>query len=321
MAKEKSINPAAAQHKADKARALKKSKAAVASQRNERLAKRNPERLQRQIDDLKEAEQAGSLRPRDRETLNQLEKDVRAIRKAREELGDRAPQFGGYGGGRERGEGGRGGRGGGRGRGGGILGKRRRDGAAGDNDEDGESSASDDEARHIPMPRDTPPPIPRKQHHRGAAVQAEASDAPKGPHPLPSKPAPAVPVQTVYESAPVIRDLRKEATSRFVPAAVARKTAAAKGQRPGQLLEPEELDRLEKQGYGGEQKERNQQLVQDSRAEAEEAVEAAVEEAEFKMMNAEAQAGDLDEEEKRFERELRNVEMEEVEDEEFGQGG
>ncbi|KAI4244297.1 MAG: hypothetical protein L6R40_003023 [Gallowayella cf. fulva] len=40
--KDRALNPAAAQLKADKARALKKGKAAITAQRNERLAQRNP---------------------------------------------------------------------------------------------------------------------------------------------------------------------------------------------------------------------------------------------------------------------------------------
>ncbi|KAK7706449.1 hypothetical protein SLS57_009685 [Botryosphaeria dothidea] len=209
MAKDKSLNPVAAQHKADKQRALKKNKAAVAAQRNERLAKRNPERLQRQIDDLKGAEERGeSLRPRDRELLNNLEKEVRAIRKAREAMGESAPTFGG------------------------------------------------------------------------------------GVH----------------------RDLRKEATSRFVPAAVAQKLSAAKGKTPGKLLEPEELDKLEKQGYG----QKKAEIAQGGLEDAEQAAEAAAQEAEFRMMNAESgEDVDIDEEAAKFERELKHVEMEEVEDEAF----
>ncbi|KKY22472.1 putative ww domain binding protein 11 [Diplodia seriata] len=246
MAKDKSLNPVAAQHKADKQRALKKNKANVAAQRNDRLAKRNPERLQRQIDDLKGAEERGEpLRPRDRETLNNLEKEVRAIRKAREALGDHAPTFG------------------------------------------SESSETDEDVRDIPMPHDTPPPIP----------------------------PPAAEAKTVYSAAPVHRDLRKEA-SRFVPAAVAQKLAAAKGQTPGKLLEPEELDRLEKQGYG----QRKAEMAQEGMQDAEQAAEAAVEEAEYRMMNAAAGAGedvDIDEEAAKFEQELKQVEMEEVEDEAF----
>ncbi|OJD35511.1 ww domain binding protein 11 [Diplodia corticola] len=328
MAKDKSVNPVAAQHKADKQRALKKNKANVAAQRNDRLAKRNPERLQRQIDDLKGAEERGEpLRPRDRETLNNLEKEVRAIRKAREALGDRAPTFGG-GGGRGGREGGGGGGGGGRGRGrggGGVLGKRRRDGRGGHDDDGSESSETDEDVRDIPMPRDTPPPIPRKPRRGGAPSLQDETPARDGPHPLPARPgagtaaaaaAAAAEAKTVYSAAPIHRDLRKEATSRFVPAAVAQKLAAAKGQTPGKLLEPEELDRLEKQGYGQKKAETAQAGMRD----AEQAAEAAVEEAEYRMMNAEATAGedvDIDEEAARFERELKQVEMEEVEDEAF----
>ncbi|KAK7536412.1 WW domain binding protein 11-domain-containing protein [Phyllosticta citribraziliensis] len=311
MAKEKNYNPVQAQHKADKARALKKSKANVQAQRNERLAKRNPDRLQRQIDDLKAAEERNQLRPKDRETLHNLEKELRAIKKAREALGDKAPQFHSERR-RDSGDGGRGG---------GILGKRRRGGNY-DKGDGSDSSDTDDDARDIPMPRDTPPPIPRRP--RWTDNQTTHS----GPHALPAKPgAPAgqpAEVKTVYESAPVHRDLRKEATSRFMPAAVARKVAAAKGETPGQLLEPEELEKLEKSGYRavGHQpnQEEKEKIVQSSKEDAEQAAEAAIEEAEFNMMNAAAEAEgdpDLGAEEERFERELKQVELEEVEDEAF----
>lgn len=45
----------------------------------------------------------------------------------------------------------------------------------------------------------------------------------------------------------MIRDLRKEAVSAFVPTAVRMKMD--KGQGQGGLIEPEEADRLEKEGY------------------------------------------------------------------------
>lgn len=64
---------------------------------------------------------------------------------------------------------------------------------------------------------------------------------------LPPKPAPVV--QKVYESAPQVRDLRKEATQRFVPSVVKRKLDATKGK--GRLLEEEEIEMLEREGYGG----------------------------------------------------------------------
>ena len=62
---------------------------------------------------------------------------------------------------------------------------------------------------------------------------------------LPAKPAP----KTTYESKPVVRDLRKEATARFVPNAVKRKIDATKGVGV-KLLEEEEVEKLEKEGYG-----------------------------------------------------------------------
>jgi hypothetical protein len=248
MPKERSLNPVAAQHKADKQKALAKNKKNVQSQRNEKLAKRNPERLQRQIDELKELEQRGALRPKDKETLNQLEKDVRGVRRAREALGDAAPKFAerrDYGGGdvrqeqRERRQG---------------LGKRRR----GEEEAHDSGSETDPEVRRIPMPRDTPPPIPGQ---------------PRKTYALPAKPVPAAPAQTVYSSAPQLRDLKKEAT-RFMPAAVAAQKARTKGQ--GRLLEPEEADRLEKAGYmaaqkaaeAGEKEERLKQMEQQVKAPA-----------------------------------------------------
>lgn len=58
---------------------------------------------------------------------------------------------------------------------------------------------------------------------------------------------PVVESKTVYEAKPVVRDLRQEAVAAFVPASVQMKMNKGKGQ--GGLLEPEEADRLEKEGY------------------------------------------------------------------------
>lgn len=246
MPKERSVNPVAAQHKADKQKAQAKNKKQLQSQRNEKLARRNPERLQKQIDELKELDSRGVLRPKDKETLTQLEKDVHGVRRAREALGDAAPKFAErreHGAGdvrqeqRERRQG---------------LGKRRR----GEEEAHDSGSETDPDVRSIPMPRDTPPPIP---------------DQPRKAHALPAKPVPAAPAQTVYSSAPQLRDLKKEAT-RFMPAAVAAQKARIKGQ--GRLLEPEEADRLEKSGYmaaqkateSGEKEERIEQLQQQTKA-------------------------------------------------------
>ncbi|KAF7195477.1 Protein saf1 [Pseudocercospora fuligena] len=234
MPKEKSFNPVAAQRKADKKKEISKSKRNVQDQRNEKLARRNPERLQKQIDELKELETRGVLRPKDKETLTQLERDVRGIWRAREALGDKAPQFPSHERRerndarqeqRERRQ---------------NLGKRRRDSEHAHDS----GSDTDPEVRNIPMPRDTPPPIPREKF----TDPQLGPDGQRVPHALPSKPAatPAAPPQLVYSSAPQLRDLKKEAV-KFVPAAVRAKQKQVKGE--GRLLEPEEIDNLEKAGY------------------------------------------------------------------------
>ncbi|KAL8711777.1 MAG: hypothetical protein Q9225_007069, partial [Loekoesia sp. 1 TL-2023] len=87
MPKDRTLNPATAQLKADKARALKKSKAAVSAQRTERLAQRNPSRLERQISDLKslaESSPTGGLNAREKKQLEELERQLVAVRRARE---------------------------------------------------------------------------------------------------------------------------------------------------------------------------------------------------------------------------------------------
>ncbi|KAL4898785.1 WW domain binding protein 11-domain-containing protein [Aspergillus ambiguus] len=285
--KERSVNPAAAQRKLDKQKSLKKSKAEALARRNEKLARRNPDRIQRQINDLKSVEESGQqLRPREKQLLEALEKDLRAVQKAREALGDKAPKFGsteprrGAFGGRGRGDSG-------------VLGKRRRDDRSHFGQES-DSSETDEDVRRIPMPRDTPPPIPREyQRRKGRETETEDARA-RGPHPLPAKPAVAE-SRTVYEAKPEIRDLRQEAISKFIPAAVRAKQEAIRGQ--GKLLEPEEMDRLEKIGYQAGPSERagdstgppTDQDPDDLRR--------------------------LQEEEERFNRELRSVQIEEVEDE------
>lgn len=305
MPKERSFNPAQQQRKADKQKEIVKNKKQLQNQRNEKLARRNPERLQRQVDELKELEQRGELRPKDKETLQQLERDVKGIRRARDALGDAAPKFPS----RERGDGDR--------RNAREeqaqrrqhhqhLGKRRRD------SEDAHDSDTDPEVRSIPMPRDTPPPIPRQQRERFVDPQVGA-DGKRVPHALPTKPVGAAPSKTVYSAAPQLRDLKKEAV-RFMPSAVAAQKKRVKDE--GRLLEPEEIDRLEKAGYYA----------------AEKAAEAASDEAALREAGSIARGeamdeSDLDQEERRFEQELammeaeetmqvpRGVQMEEVEDE------
>ncbi|MCJ1393142.1 hypothetical protein MMC18_006014 [Xylographa bjoerkii] len=307
--REKSINPAAAQRKADKQKALKKSKAAVAAQRTERFAHRNPERLQRQIDDLKALEaDAGKLSARDKKVLEDLERDVARVRKAKEIVGDKRPP--------PHPNGDKGSRGGARGGRGGILGKRGRDW---DRDRRSEGSDTDESVRNIPMPRDTPPPIPSYrarqrehavQHGGGSGSNANAIPLGEGrgggerePHALPERPPEVkVQAQTVYEAKPAVRDLRKEAVSRFVPSVVQKKLNAKKGEVGGRLLEEEEVERLEKEGYG---------IVGSLDGGVELRPE---EEVKPEVMATNAA---LDEEEERFERELRSVQMEEVRDEDL----
>jgi len=228
MPKEKNFNPVQAEKKAEKQKQLRKQKASVQAQRSERLARQNPGRIQRDIDALKAISEGGNLRPHERQRLAELERTLAAVNKARSALGDKAPQF------RERRDDGgdRGGRGGGRGGRGGVLGKRSRDGGWKGREGD-ESSDTDPDVADIPMPRDTPPPIPRRRQQQGPPAQEEAP-------PVPEKPT------IVYEAAPEHRNLRKEAT-RFVPAAVAQKLKQIKGE--GRLLEEDEFDKLEKEGY------------------------------------------------------------------------
>ncbi|KAI9813541.1 MAG: hypothetical protein M1832_006272 [Thelocarpon impressellum] len=303
MAKDRSINPAQAQRKLEKQKAVKKGKAEQAARRTEKLARRNPERLQRQVDELKGAEASGKqLNNRDKKVLEELERDLKAVRKARDNLGDKAPQFrSGRGGAEHTGQ--RGGRAGSS-----LLGKRRREDDGGPDVESDSSTTSS--VRNIPMPRDTPPPIPPEflRPRRDGRGNPNLEPLPEGsqrmPHALPSKPSatptPQQQAQTIYSAAPQVRDLRKEAVSAFVPAAVRQKLEAKKGL--GRLLEPEELEKLEREGYGG---------VGSGATASEKVVRDA----------APAVGGDnidserLRLEEERFERELRNVTMEEVEDE------
>ncbi len=214
-------------------------KAEVTARRNEKLANRNPERLQKQIDDLKQiTSSGGKLTAHEQAVLEGLERDHKAVLKAREALGDRAPSFSRSGprpGGQDTS----------------ALGKRRRgreDASSGDDD-------VPDDVKSIPMPRDTPPPIPKEVLDKWYAkrrASRNANDTPLGDragrpsHQQEATPAP-VEVKTVYEAKPVVRDLQREATRAFVPNAVRMKLDKSKGL--GGLMEPEEADRLEKEGY------------------------------------------------------------------------
>lgn len=172
--------------------------------------------------------------------LEGLEKEMKAVTKARDALGDKAPTFGR-----------------GRNRDGddrrGVLGKRRRGSqGASSSDED-----VPDDVKRIPMPRDTPPPISKEildawYGKRRAQRQADQAARFGGANKADDnsdvkKEEPVVEARTVYEAAPITRNLQKEAVSAFVPSAVRSKLTKGSGQ--GGLMEPEEADALEKQGY------------------------------------------------------------------------
>ncbi|KAF2851042.1 hypothetical protein T440DRAFT_468165 [Plenodomus tracheiphilus IPT5] len=316
MPKEKNYNPVQEAKKAEKQKQLRKQKATLQTQRNEKLARRNPHRIQRDIDSLRELDQAGSIRPHERQRLQELEKDLAAVNKARAALGDKAPVFKPeprFDDDRARGD--RADRGG---RGGGVLGKRTRDGHRREVD----SSDTDDNVRDIPMPRDTPPPIPRRYQQKQSHTAGEGDDAPTEP----KKPT------IVYEAAPQVRDFLKEAT-KFMPTSVAQKMKLAKGE--GRLLEPEEFDKLREEGYmDGKivgRKDRTEPAVKADpeleaflashtttvKQDAEQFVEAAIQEAEHDMMAAEARGeiNGISSEAAVAETNLRHVQMEEIEDE------
>lgn len=226
-------------------------KAAVAASRTARLATRNPSRLERQITDLKTLqESSGSLNVRDKKQLEELERDLARVKKARTKRPDLVPQRG-HGGSRG-------------GRGGGVLGKRDRDGRPRWGHDHSSSEETDEDARKIPMPKDTPPPLPRQRRPFIArtgggggnanmeplgAGREHLQDRPSEAPDLSLPPKPELVVQKVYESAPQVRNLRKEATQRFMPTVVKRKIDAIKGK--GRLLEEEDLESLEKEGYAG----------------------------------------------------------------------
>ncbi|RMZ90439.1 hypothetical protein DV736_g2330, partial [Chaetothyriales sp. CBS 134916] len=239
--KDRALNPAAVHRKAEKARALKKSRAQVQVQRNEKLARRNPERIQRQIDELKQLEAVGDIKQRERDILAELERDLKAVQRAKEALGQKVvlPNSSnststGH-----------------------VLGKRARngDGRHQRREQHHDSGSDTDESvRRIPMPEDTPPPIPRE--HRRYFHNSNTSQTNDRPGTQPQPPPRQVQQQTTYSASPQLRDLKKEAISKFVPSVVRKKLDAAKGRTAGEaLLEPEEADRLEAQGYFGGRKE------------------------------------------------------------------
>ncbi|KAA8900498.1 hypothetical protein FN846DRAFT_958803 [Sphaerosporella brunnea] len=189
-------------HKEQKAKAIKKNKAAQLKEKTEKLARRNPERLQRQVDELKEAIEAGNASAHNKKVLADLERDLAAVRRARKAMGieDKEPSARG-GQKRHREDGGPGEQAGGDWR------ARRRDAriaGTGKSADRGEESDS------------------------GESTASSVADIPLPPGPLPALPGePKQEVKTTYEAAPVMRDLRKEAAA-FVPVTVKRKLETQK---------------------------------------------------------------------------------------------
>jgi hypothetical protein len=254
--------------------------------------------LERSIEEIRTAAQGRDLNAREKTQVEELELELARVKKAREALGDKAPSFGGAGNregqrGQQQQQ---------------QQGKRRREGeGAAGAWRRREDSETDEELKGIPWPRDRSPPVPKEVLVRLQSSRGNSNLIPLGgtvdriakrgaremePEPAVKKEA----VKTVYEAQPQIRDLKKEAV-RFAPNAVRRKIKAVKGE--GGLVEEEDVARLEKEGYvlgGG--------LGKTDAA-------AAVAPVEGSMADLEA----LEAEERRFQSELRNVTMEEVDDE------
>lgn len=112
------------------------------------------------------------------------------------------------------------------------------------------------------MPRDTPPPISKDIMDKWWAKRRAKRNTNANTQPLgrdrgiggevqerqgsTPAPTPVTETKTVYEAKPIVRDLRKEAVA-FVPTVV--RTKMDKSQGKGGLIEPEEADRLEEEGY------------------------------------------------------------------------
>lgn len=138
-----------------------------------------------------------------------------------------------------------------------------------------DDSDVEEDVKRIPMPRDTPPPIPKpildewwakrraKRNKEQEQRDGERAGGGGGSNALPlgkdrgigggergeksATPTMVTEPKVVYEAKPIVRDLRKEAVSAFVPTAVRMKMQKTKG--VGGLMEPEEADRLEREGY------------------------------------------------------------------------
>ncbi|KAI5804912.1 hypothetical protein EDC01DRAFT_626823 [Geopyxis carbonaria] len=129
-------------HKSQKAKAIKKGKAATLKTRTEKLSKRDPQRLQRQVDAARALVASGDARPHDRKELERLEGELAAVERAREKLG-----LGGGGGEKRKRDG--------------EEQRERRERLAGRGTAaGGESDSEDSDAGDIPLPPGPLPPLP-----------------------------------------------------------------------------------------------------------------------------------------------------------------
>ncbi|KAG4305131.1 hypothetical protein PORY_001301 [Pneumocystis oryctolagi] len=87
MVKERNYNPAQEFHKKRKQEHIKKAKAEKQKLRNEKLAKRDPRKIEMQIQELKSLEQKGQLSALDQSNLAILESDLKKVLKARKHMG------------------------------------------------------------------------------------------------------------------------------------------------------------------------------------------------------------------------------------------
>ncbi|KAI4148928.1 MAG: hypothetical protein LQ341_001450 [Variospora aurantia] len=202
------------------------------------------------------------------------------------------------------------------------------------------------------MPRDTPPPVPSSRRHH---TSGRRRDGPTGDHgggrtgynanleplgkgrggervvhglpPTPEAgggPARVTVAKTTYEAKPVVRDLRKEAVRAFMPAVVARKVGTARGEggAGGRLLEEEEVEKLETEGYAPRGVGQVRKDVEEGKGVEDERGEMGSVDAAPAVMEADmGETAEEDEEQRRLkeeeERFSREVRMDEVSDEDL----
>lgn len=94
MVKEKALsaNPVQAYNKKSKKASINKSRAEKSKLRDDKLQKRRPDQVQRQIDELRQLSQDGRINNHDRALLETLEKDLARIQKLRSD-GKVGPQI------------------------------------------------------------------------------------------------------------------------------------------------------------------------------------------------------------------------------------